>query len=618
MNDYAQSVAAAPPDAVSVLRAPSVKNAHPLLRCLAIYRTMPWRFASAFSLFFVVNASLTWYQMLVGQAVHDVERGRAVVRTADGSLDFGRAYYWVAVLVGTALARAVVQYVAGIVSLATGQELLFRLRDSILVQVQRLEMGYHLRHGVGEMVARTTRDADKVRDALISFWRNVIETGLVILASLAVLCWYDPLLAVAPAILTAVGIAIFLRLADHLVVLDRAVSDAYDSVSQDLVEGVGGVRVIKAFGLEASRIARFDAAVGTYTDYATKALRYSTSRIPLPQVVVALGQVWVFALGAHLVASGRLNVGELVAALLAMNTLIFRIEGIGRIIQIFADARASAARIMDLLDADTPILGGSHELPAGPLGIQLANVRVRAAGEGEDILRACSLQVDPGEIVAIVGATGSGKSTLAALLPRMLDPDAGHVFVGSSSGGWIDVRTLQLAALRARVHVAAQESFLFSDTVARNVLLGSPDATTAELIEALRLAWAQDIVTNLPSGVATVIGDRGVTLSGGQRQRLALARALIARPSVLVLDDSTSALDALTEQSILHGVRDLARSSGTPITMLIVASKPSTAMFADRVAVLQGGSIVAEGSHDELSRSSVTYRELMGIHDAAA
>lgn len=600
------------------MRPPSIKNAHPLLRCLAIYRTMPWRFGSAFFLFLVVNASLTWYQYLVGAAVHDVERGKAVVRAADGSLDPSRAYFWVAVLVGIAAVRAVLQYVAGIVSLITGQELLFRLRDQILVQVQRLDVGYHLRHGVGEVVARTTRDADKVRDALISFWRNVIETGLVILASLAVLWWYSPILAVVPAVLTVTGVAIFVRLADRLVVLDRAVSDAYDSVSQDLVEGVGGVRVIKAFGLEASRVARFDAAVATFASYAVRALRYSASRICLPQIVVAFGQVWVFAVGARLVASGRLNVGELVASLLAMNTLIFRIEGIGRIIQIFADARSSAARIMALLDAETPITSGSGRLPAGPLGLRLSKVRVKARGEGEDILRNCSLRVDAGEIVAVVGATGSGKSTLTALLPRMLDPDAGDVSIGSDETGWTDVRSLELPDLRRRVHVASQECFLFSDTIAANVLLGASGASTAELIDALRLASAQDVLQNLPDGIATTIGDRGVTLSGGQRQRLALARALISRPSVLVLDDSTSALDAVTEQTILHGVRGLSQATGQPVTMLIVASKPSTAMFADRIAVLQKGAIVAEGTHEDLSRSSATYRELLGIDDAAA
>ncbi len=188
----------APRAAVSMLRRPEVRSAHPLLRCLAIYRTMPWRFAAAFGLFLVVNASFTGYQYLVGRAVNDVERGRAIVRLADGTLDARVAYRWIAILVGIAVVRGALQYVAGIVSLITGQELLFRLRDSILVQVQRLDVGYHLRHGVGEMVARTTRDADKVRDALISFWRNVIETGMVILASLAVLAWYSIYLALRP------------------------------------------------------------------------------------------------------------------------------------------------------------------------------------------------------------------------------------------------------------------------------------------------------------------------------------------------------------------------------------------------------------------------------------
>lgn len=590
-----------------------VKTPHPLLRCLSIYRRMPWRFGLTFTLFFIVNGSLTLYQYLVGLAVHDLERGALVVRTAEGALDFRLAFYWAFVLVALAAARGLLQYLSGISALITGQELLFRLRDAILVQVQRLDLAYHLRHGIGEMVARTTRDADKVRDALISFWRNVIETGLVIAASIAILAYYDPWLAIVPAVLVVVGAKVFLRQADRLVVLDRAVGDAYDSVSQDLVESVNGVRVIKAFSLESARIARFDAAVAAFAGHAAQAVRYSASNIPIPQVVVALGQVWVFGVGTTLVAAQRLNIGELVAATLAMNTLVFRFEGIGRVIQIFADARSSAGRIMEFLDAEPQIAPGARRLPKAPLGFKIEGVRVAASDDGASVLHGCSLQVEPGETVALVGATGSGKSTLVSLLPRLLDPVEGSVSIGSAETGFHDVRSLALDDLRQHVHVASQDCFLFSDSVAENVRMGRPDATLDEIQRALSLAAASEVLDNLPDGLDTRLGDRGVTLSGGQRQRLALARALIARPSILVLDDSTSALDAVTEQKILHNIRDLTHELGRPITLFLVASKPSTVLFADRILVLEAGRIAAAGSHAELVRTSATYCELLGI-----
>jgi ATP-binding cassette, subfamily B, bacterial len=569
---------------------------------------MPVRFSLTFLVFVIVNGSLSWYQYLVGRAIHDVERGVAVVRLPDGRLDYQVALHWGLLLGAIALARAVLQYVGGIASLHTGQELLYRLRDAILVQVQRLDLGYHLRHGVGEIVARTTRDSDKVRDALVSFWRNVIETALVIVASLLTLAWYDPRLAVVPALLTVLGIHVFTRQADRLVILDRAVGDSYDAVSQDLVEGVGGVRVIKSFSLERARIERFDKAVAVFAGHAATAIRYAASRIPLPQIMVALGQLWVFGLAVLLVSRGELNKGELVAATMAMNTLIFRFEGIGRVIQIFADARSSAGRIMEFLDAEPSIQTGSELLPREPLGFTLENVSVRASDAA--VLQDLTLSVRAGETIALVGATGSGKSTLAALLPRLLDPSAGRVLVGGK-----DVRTLSLRDLRKHVHVATQDCFLFSDTVAENLRLARPDATDAEVREALRMAAAEDVVAALPEGLDTRLGDRGVTLSGGQRQRMALARAILAAPSILVLDDSTSALDAVTEQTILHNIRAQAQATQRKTTMLIVASKPSTVRFADRIAVLENGRIGALGTHHELSRSSRTYRELLGISE---
>lgn len=586
---------------------------HPLLRALAIYREMPWRFALVTALYIAGNLGLVWQQWLIGHAVDDVSAGRAVVRLPEGGLDAAVAWHWLWLLLAIALGRGVLQYAAAVLSLVLSQALLTRLRERILTQVQRLHLGYHWRHGMGELVTRTTRDADKVRDALITFWRQIIETPLVVMAAVGLLSWYDPLLGLVPLLLTGAGLWLFVVQTDRLVTLDRAVGAAYDQVSQDLAEGIGGVRVIKAFGLEGQRIERFAHQVGVFTGHARAALAYASSRIPLPQAVVALGHVWILVYGAHRVAAGALGIGELVTSLLVATTLVFRIEGIGRVMQTFADARASAERIWQLLDEQPAILGGQATLPPGPLGLKLAQVRVSAPTGERAILQDCSLTLQPGEVVALVGATGTGKSLLASLLPRLADVQGGAVLVGSDALGWQDVRALDLADLRRRVQVLPQESFLFSDSLAANLRLAAADASAAELREGLRLAAAEDVLERLPHGLDTPLGDRGVTLSGGQRQRLCLARALLGAPDILCLDDATSALDALGERQVLHNIRSLRGDTGQGPTLLLITSRLSTLLLADRVLMLENGRISASGTHAELSANNAHYCDLLGI-----
>lgn len=586
---------------------------HPLLRALAIYREMPWRFGLVTALYIAGNLGLVWQQWLIGHAVDDVSAGRAVVRLPDGNLDAAVAWHWLWLLLAIALGRGVLQYAAAVLSLVLSQALLTRLRERILTQVQRLHLGYHWRHGMGELVTRTTRDADKVRDALITFWRQIIETPLVVMAAVGLLSGYDPLLGLVPLLLTGAGLWLFVVQTDRLVTLDRAVGAAYDQVSQDLAEGIGGVRVIKAFGLEGQRIERFAHQVGVFTGHARAALAYASSRIPLPQAVVALGHVWILVYGAHRVAAGALGIGELVTSLLVATTLVFRIEGIGRVMQTFADARASAERIWQLLDEQPAILGGQATLPPGPLGLKLAQVRVSAPTGERAILQDCSLTLQPGEVVALVGATGTGKSLLASLLPRLADVQGGAVLVGSDAMGWQDVRALDLTDLRRRVQVLPQESFLFSDSLAANLRLAAADASAAELREGLRLAAADDVLERLPHGLDTPLGDRGVTLSGGQRQRLCLARALLGAPDILCLDDATSALDALGERQVLHNIRRLRGDTGQGPTLLLITSRLSTLLLADRVVMLENGRISASGSHAELSANNAHYRDLLGI-----
>ena len=584
----------------------------PLLRCLAIYGEMPWLFALTAALLVLVNAALVGQQVLVGRAVQEAGHGR-LVTLVGGGLDYSRAWFWVGALLALSLARGVVQYGAGLLSLSIGQALLTRLRERIMAQIQRLDLAYHWRHGVGEMVTRMTRDADKLRDALINFWRQMFETGLVVVLSVGLLCSWSLWLGLVPLALLVLGIALLAREADALVVLDRRIGEAYDAVTQDLSEGINGVRVIKAFGLGSARTDRFGAHIDNFRAQARAALAHASRRVPLPQAVIALGHAWVLGCGAWLVSEGRLGLGALVAAMLVVNTLVLRIEGIGRLLQVIADARASAGRIWEVLDAEPGIVSGASFLPEGPLGLKLEHVSVAPLGDGGHVLHDVSLAIRPGEIVALVGPTGAGKSILTSLLPRLVEAGEGRVLIGSDASGWHDVRTLDLSDLRRRVHVLPQDSFLFSDTLAANLRLCSPEADDETLLEALDKAAAGDVLARLSEGFSTRLGDRGVTLSGGQRQRICLARALLAGADILVLDDATSALDAATERRAIANIRSLTRLGGTPPTVLIVSSRLSTILAADRVLVLTQGRIVAGGSHEALARTNAPYRALMGI-----
>ncbi|HSI82572.1 MAG TPA: ATP-binding cassette domain-containing protein, partial [Candidatus Methylacidiphilales bacterium] len=269
--------------------------------------------------------------------------------------------------------------------------------------------------------------------------------------------------------------------------------------------------------------------------------------------------------------------------------------------------------IWELLDAEQDIVPGTSPVPSGPLGLTMERVRVGSPDGGRDVLRDLSFSIAPGEIVALVGATGSGKSLLMSLLPRLTEADDGAVLIGPQ-GRAQDVRNYHTDELRRRVHVLPQESFLFSDTLEANLRIANPAATDEELVEAMRLAAASEVLAGLPDGLKSRIGDRGATLSGGQRQRVCLARALLSRSSILALDDATSALDAATERTVLQNIRELRQTSdSSALTMLIISSKLSTILMTDRVLLLADGKISAQGTHEELAACNSSYRELMGI-----
>ncbi|WP_104499220.1 ABC transporter ATP-binding protein [Acinetobacter sp. ANC 7454] len=592
---------------------------YPLLRSLALYRYMPYRFALTAFLFLGANISVALQQFSVGQAIDHMKRADPSTAFAYALTDPQNPWFWFTAIVLIASLRAVIQYLGGLSSLIIGQDLLTILREKIFKQVQELDIKWHWKHGLGEVLTRTTRDADKLKEALINFWRQVFESTLVVVVSIGLLCYYHPVLGLVPLLFIALGLGILFHLTNKMVVLDHQVGLAYEKISDSLSENIHGIRVIKAFGLEKDKSGQFRNFIQNFIQRSRAAIGFGARYLPIPQIIIALLYVWVMGFGAYLISTQQLQVGQFVAALLMANMLVFRIESIGQVLHIFADARASAARIWQMLDVKPDIQDGDVQPDFRLyLGLELKLEGLTLQTEtGKSLLKNIHTHFKPGQIVTIVGKTGAGKTTLLNTLNRFFDPSQGRVLIGSKQQGWHDTKTLQLKALREYVQIIPQENFFFSGTLAENLRVAKPDATPEEMTQALYLASAVELLERLEHGLDTVIGDKGVTLSGGQKQRISLARAILKDSPILALDDSTSALDAATEKNVLERLKSMSdlNVSGPqkPKTIIINSNKQTTIALSDWIIVLDHGEIVAQGTHTDLIQQSHFYRQIMGF-----
>lgn len=590
---------------------------YPLLRSLALYRFMPFRFLLTATLFVIANIGLALQQYSIGHAIDTLKHSERETLFQHAITDPLNPWFWFILLASIASIRAVIQYLAGLSALTIGQQLLSILRERIFSQVQHLDVSWHWKHGLGEVLSRTTRDSDKLKEALINFWRQVFESSLVVTVTVGLLCWYHPWLGLVPLLFIFLGLWVLFKLTNQLVVLDHQVASAYEKVSDNLAESVNGIRVVKAFQLEEKLLQRFNHAVDLFIHHSIQTIKTSAKRLPIPQVIIAGSYLWVIAFGAYLIGQNQLQVGQFVAAILMANLLVFRIESIGQVLHIFADARSSATRIWQMLDEKSAIEDQQYPLTlqsCDELNIRLENVSFQDKTTKNYILKQCSVEFRAGEIVTVVGKTGSGKTTLMNLLNRFIDPTEGQVLIGSEQMGWTNIKDLSLFELRHLVQIIPQENFFFSGTLADNLRVAKQDATEQEMKEALHLASASELLQRLDHGLDTLIGDKGVTLSGGQKQRLALARSILKNSPILALDDSTSALDATTEKQVLQRLSALSDNGNHfKKTIIINSNKQTTIALSDRVIVLDQGHIIAQGTHAELVQDCLFYRELMGF-----
>jgi ATP-binding cassette, subfamily B, bacterial len=481
-----------------------------------------------------------------------------------------------------------------------------RVRDALFAHALRLDAAYHDRVGPGELLSRASSDSQhiaRMMDAIghtIGYVLTVIAVAVVMLTLDAELA----LIVLIPVPFISVGAWLYSRQYERGT---RALQESWAEASTLVEETVSGIRVVKGLGAGDALSARFRSRSGEIMDRALHLARLDAVFIPFLEMLPLLGIAAVLFFGGRRVGHG-LTIGSFVAFNAYVVMLVWPMRVLGQRVTTVQKALAASGRITEVLEAEPRLVEPRHPEELDAHGdVRLDGVRFGHEGD-RYVLDGLDLHVAPGESLALVGATGSGKSTVAGLLARLYDPEGGRVLLDGH-----DLRDLRLTDVRRAVALVFEETFLFSESVRENIRVGRPEAGDDEVQRAAELAGATAFIDDLPDGYDTILGERGFSLSGGQRQRIAIARAILADPAVLVLDDATSAVDATKEHEIRAALAEVMLGR----TTLVIAHRPATIALADRVAVLEGGRIVEEGTHEELLARSPRYRTLLALEEAA-
>ncbi|GAA2813026.1 ABC transporter ATP-binding protein [Kribbella solani] len=479
------------------------------------------------------------------------------------------------------------------------------LRHDLYVRLQSLPMEFHTKWQSGQLLSRVTTDLSTIRRfmgfGLLFLVMNILQ---LIVVTILLLQLYWPLgLVVLVAAVPIVMVS--LKFEKKYLRISRKVQDQQGDLATRIEESALGFRVIKAFGRRPHVQRQFDDEATTLYHTEVEKVRLASRFWSFLGVIPNLTLVIVLLLGALAVGREAITLGTLVAFITLMLSLVWPVTSLGAILAMAQEAMTAADRISEILDTHSVIKSGPEELTGSRGHLRFEHVGFRFSDDDTEVLHDINLDLTPGTTLALVGATGSGKTTLTALVPRLYDVTAGRITIDGH-----DVRDLTLVSLRTAVASAFDDPTLFSMSVRENLTLGRPDATDDEVQQALEVAQAQ-FANELPWGLETRVGEQGMSLSGGQRQRLALARAVLAKPAVLVLDDTLSALDVHTEALVEEALRNVLSDT----TGIVVAHRASTVMLADQVALLQHGTITHVGTHQELLATVPAYRHLLAAEE---
>ena len=527
---------------------------------------------------------------------------RQIVDEVIGARNLSRLVTLVVIMIGVYAAGGLVDFGDQYLRHTVGERFLFDLRVRIYAYLQRLSLSFFERTSTGELMSRVTSDVNALEQFVT---HGVILTTVDLLrlvgasAVLLVLDWRLALVVLIPVPIIAVGLRQFNRYSRPIY---RRVRDRLGDISARLQDDLAGIRVVQAFGQEDAELERFRTVSEKYYHERVRAIRAWSTFFPAMYFVSAVGGVLVLGFGARMVVGGQISLGTLVAFLAYIASFYDPLRRLTEVDNTFQQAIAAGERIFELLDEEP-------DVQDAPDAIELAGVKGDVVfddvhfgyGDGDEVLHDIEFHMAPGQVIALVGPSGAGKTSIANLLCRFYDPAHGRILVDGH-----DLCQVKLESLRRHVAVVLQDTFLFNATVRENLLYGKPDAGDEEIIAAAQAAYAHEFITQMPSGYDTEIGERGVKLSGGQRQRLALARAILADPRILILDEATSSVDAEAEYLIQQALEGVMKGR----TSLVIAHRLSTIRNADKIIALEGGRIREIGNHGELLARGGLYSQL--------
>lgn len=478
------------------------------------------------------------------------------------------------------------------------------LREDIFKKIQTFSFGNLDDFTTGQLLTRMTSDLNQIRYIITMTFRMYLRMPLTFIGSISIMVVTSPQLSLVMVVLLPIVLVLMTTLIKIVEPLYTRVQEKLDHLNQVLQENLMGIRVVRAFVRRHYENRRFETRNEELYGIAVKTTRAINIFNPMVTVLLNLGIVAVIYYGGLQVSTGIASVGQIMAFLNYINQAFTPVLTLSSQAGLISAAEASARRVFRVLDT-------VPEVRDKPEALVLDGIKGRVAFEdvsfaynedgGAPVLSHISFTAEPGQTVAVLGATGSGKSTLINLISRFYDATSGRVAIDG-----VDVRDINMESLRGNIGICLQESILFSGTIKDNIKYGRPNATDEEVVEAAKAAQAHDFITKFPEGYDTMVGQRGVNLSGGQKQRIAIARALLVKPQILILDDSTSSVDVATEAKIEKALDEMMKGS----TRFVIAQRISTVLTADKILVLENGRLIAEGTHQQLLETSPIYREI--------